>query len=69
MIANKIVKRVTKEALQNQSHNGGRHSSVDPASCSNPKHDMYAFQLTSGQSYKHFTIVINDPRVVTWAIS
>ena len=24
---------------------------------------------TSGQSYKHFTIVINDPRVVTWAIS
>ena len=24
---------------------------------------------TSGQSYKHFTIVINDPRVITWAIS
>ena len=23
----------------------------------------------SGQSYKHFTIVINDPRVVIWAIS
>ena len=25
--------------------------------------------FTCGQSYKHFTIVINDPRVVTWAIS
>ena len=24
---------------------------------------------TSGQSYKNFTIVINNPRVVNWAIS
>ena len=25
--------------------------------------------FSCGQSYKHFMIVINDPRVVTWAIS
>ena len=25
-------------------------------------------EVTSGQSYKHFTIVIYDPRVVIWSI-
>ena len=31
-------------------------------------YSLLTTSVTSGQSYKHFTIVIYDPRVVIWSI-